>query len=57
MNEHTPATEHDHSGFEPLYVTRVAVTGGGSGHARATGRARSAATRPTAATGCAPTSS
>ncbi|TYB64875.1 Ohr family peroxiredoxin [Nonomuraea sp. PA05] len=28
--------------FKPLYVTRVAVTGGSSAHARATGRARSA---------------
>ncbi|MGV9383371.1 Ohr family peroxiredoxin [Nonomuraea sp. NPDC003707] len=44
MNEPMLSTEHDYSGstFKPLYVTRVAVSGGSSAHGRATGRARSA---------------
>lgn len=44
VNDPTLSTEHDYRGsaFKPLYVTRVAVSGGGSAHGRATGRARSA---------------
>ncbi|WP_157250733.1 Ohr family peroxiredoxin [Nonomuraea typhae] len=43
MNDPLLSTDHDYSGpaFKPLYTTRVAVTGGGSAHGRATGRARS----------------
>lgn len=43
VNNPMLSTEHDYSGstFKPLYVTRVAVSGGSSAHGRATGRARS----------------
>lgn len=34
--------DHDGSAFKPLYVTRVAVTGGASAHGRVSGQARSA---------------
>jgi Ohr subfamily peroxiredoxin len=44
VNDPMLSTELDYSGsaFKPLYVTRVAVSGGSSAHGRATGRARSA---------------
>ncbi|GAA3223416.1 Ohr family peroxiredoxin [Nonomuraea helvata] len=44
MNDPALSTEHDYGGsaFRPLYVTRVAVSGGSSAHGRAPGRARSA---------------
>jgi osmotically inducible protein OsmC len=44
VNDPRLSTEHAYSGsaFKPLYITRVAVSGGSSAHGRATGRARSA---------------
>ncbi|MFG2004224.1 Ohr family peroxiredoxin [Spirillospora sp. NPDC048911] len=45
MNDPAPAlsTDNDYSGatFRPIYTTHVTVSGGGSAHGRATGRARS----------------